>query len=320
MDSLKGRVIINESKSKKKNDNNNNKYSNMNNDINTTTTTTKKKKKFLLCFKPMTMDGLEDDPVFKYFTVEEKEGMLFPVISKPSMAPDKKEAQEEEEKGGGRRKKGRNNVKLSKFLKAVFTGTFLAKKLNERKLGESSFRSETIIAEKGVKTINSVNKDSLKQDDDNLRVNSNIFSSSRRSSAFTATTVCSSSSSSSTSNSRSMSQRRNSFESTLTGSNSQNEQDNNGSKQRQDKNNNVQKHEKRSSGFYIGFCLPLICLLVMVFWGKIFAILCTSMGFFMVCWSRRCALPEDSKSSKFDSDEHKKKVIMEGLLTRDRAH
>ena len=120
MDSLKGRVIINESKSKKKNDNNK-KYSNMNNN---TTTTTKKKKKFLLCFKPMTMDGLEDDPVFKYFAVEEKEGMLFPVISKPSMAPDKKEAQEEEEKGGGRRKKGRN-VKLSKFLKAVFTGTFL---------------------------------------------------------------------------------------------------------------------------------------------------------------------------------------------------
>lgn len=122
MDSLKGRVIINESKSKKKNDNNNKKYSNMNT---TTTTSTTKKKKFLLCFKPMTMDGLEDDPVFKYFSVEEKEGMLFPVISKPSMAPDKKEAQEEEEKGGGRRKKGRNNVKLSKFLKAVFTGTFL---------------------------------------------------------------------------------------------------------------------------------------------------------------------------------------------------
>lgn len=93
---------------------------------NNTTTTTKKKKKFLLCFKPMTMDGLEEDLVFKYFAVEEKEGMLLPVISKPSMAPDKKEAQEEEEeeKGGGRRKKGRN-VKLSKFLKAVFTGTFL---------------------------------------------------------------------------------------------------------------------------------------------------------------------------------------------------
>lgn len=123
MDSLKGRVIINESKSKKKNYNNNNnkKYSNVNN----TTTTTTKKKKFLLCFKPMTMDGLEEDPVFKYFAVEEKEGMLFPVISKPSMAPDKKEAQEEEEeKGSGRRQKGRN-VKLSKFLKAVFTGTFL---------------------------------------------------------------------------------------------------------------------------------------------------------------------------------------------------
>merc|ERR1712226_913384 len=249
------------------------------------------------------MDGLEEDLVFKYFAVEEKEGMLFPVISKPSMAPDKKEAQEEEEeeKGGGRRKKGRN-VKLSKFLKAVFTGTFLAKKLKKRKLGESSFRSETIIAEKGVKTINSVNKDSLKQDDDNPRINSNISSCSRRSYAFTATTMCSSSSSSSSSsNSRSMSQRCNSFESTLTGSNSQNEQDNNGSKQRQDKNNNVQKHEKRSCGFYIGFCLPLICLLVLIFWGKIFAILCTSMGFFMVRWSSRCALPKVGiKSSEFD--------------------
>ncbi|KAK7848089.1 uncharacterized protein LOC111995103 [Quercus suber] len=317
MDSLKGRVIINESKSKKKNFNNK-KYSNVNN----TTTTTTKKKKFLLCFKPMTMDGLEEDPVFKYFAVEEKEGMLFPVISKPSMAPDKKEAQvEEEEKGSGRRKKGRN-VKLSKFLKAVFTGTFLAKKLKKRKLVESSFRSETIITEKGVKTMNSVNKDSLKQDDDNLRINSNVSSCSRRSSAFTATPMCSSSSSSSsTSNSRSMSQRCNSFESTLTGANSQNEQDNNGSKQRQDKNNNVQKHEKRNRGFYIGFCLPLICLLVLIFWGKIFAILCTSMGFFMVRWSSRCALPEDGiKSSEFDSDEHKKKVIMEGLLKRGRAH
>lgn len=164
-----------------------------------------------------------------------------------------------------------------------------------------------------------MNKDSLKQDDDNVRINSNISSSSRRSSAFTATTVCSSSSSS-TSNSRSMSQRRNSFESTLTGSNGQNEQDNNGSKQRQEKNFILQKHEKRSRGFYVGFCLPLICLLVLIFWGKVFAILCTSMGFFMVRWSRRCALPEDSKSSEFDSYEHKKKVIMEGLLRRDRAH
>ena len=200
-------------------------------------------------------------------------------------------------------------------------GLCQAKKLKKRKLGESSFRSETIIAEKGVKTINSVNKDSLKQDDDNPRINSNISSCSRRSSAFTATTMCSSSSSS-TSNSRSMSQRCNSFESTLSGSNSQNEQDNNGSKQRQDKNNNnVQKHEKRSCGFYIGFCLPLICLLVLIFWGKIFAILCTSIGFFMVRWSSRCALPKvGTKSSEFDSDEHKKKVIMEGLLKRDRAH
>lgn len=196
-------------------------------------------------------------------------------------------------------------------------GLCQAKKLKKRKLGESSFRSETIIAEKGVKTINSVNKDSLKQDDENLRINSNISSCSRRFSAFTATTMCSSSSSSS---SRSMSQRCNSFESTLTGANSQNEQDNNGSKQRQDKNNNVKKHEKRSRGFYIGFCLPLICLLVLIFWGKIFAILCTSMGFFMVRWSSRSALPEDGiKSSEIDSDEHKK-VIMEGLLKRDRAH
>lgn len=201
-------------------------------------------------------------------------------------------------------------------------GLCQAKKLKKRKLGESSFRSETIIAEKGVKTINSVNKDSLKQDDENLRINSNISSCSRRFSAFTATTMCSSSSSSSssTSNSRSMSQRCNSFESTLTGANSQNEQDNNGSKQRQDKNNNVKKHEKRSRGFYIGFCLPLICLLVLIFWGKIFAILCTSMGFFMVRWSSRSALPEDGiKSSEIDSDEHKK-VITEGLLKRDRAH
>lgn len=291
MDSIKSRVI-NEYKNNMNNNNNNN---------------TKKNKKFLLCFRPMTTEGL-DDPVFKYIAVEEEEGMFFPKI----LAPDKKEQEQEpeEEKGGGRRKKDRN-VKLSRILKAVFTGTFLAKKLRKRKLRQSSFRSETNIATNGDKSLNSVNNNSMEQDVNNLSINSNVSSCSRCSAAFTSTTLCSSCSSSSASNSRSISQRCNSLRSNLIGS-----------KQRQEDNdNNVQEHGKGRYGFYIGLCLPIISLLALICWGKVFAIFCTSMGFFLVSWRCRCDLPEDGiKSLEFDSNEYKKRIIMEGLLKRNRAH
>lgn len=60
-------------------------------------------------------------------------------------------------------------------------------------------------------------------------------------------------------------------------------------------------------------------LLVLTFWGKLFAVICTSLWFYLVPsrsgkWSRPAG-----RVKKFDSVEHKKKIVMEGLLKRNRG-
>lgn len=91
-----------ESKNKKNKDS---KSSNIMNDNNTK----KKKNRFLSCFRPDSM-----------------EGFLFPKLLSPPLTLVKKE--EQEKVGGGGRKKHRN-ARLSRILKAIFTGTFLASTL-----------------------------------------------------------------------------------------------------------------------------------------------------------------------------------------------
>jgi hypothetical protein len=103
-----------ENKNEKKMDNKN---SNVNDN-------TKNKNNLFLCFRPITIDDL-DDQIFTYISGSEKKDLFFPKILSPpptTLAPDKKD---EHEKGAhGRRKKDRNATSI---LKALFTGTCLVR-------------------------------------------------------------------------------------------------------------------------------------------------------------------------------------------------
>ncbi|KAM3744442.1 hypothetical protein ACB098_06G053300 [Castanea mollissima] len=135
-----------ESKNKKNKDSKN---SNIMNDNNTK----KKKNRFLSCFRPDSM-----------------EGFLFPKLLSPPLTLVKNE--EQEKVGGGGKKKHRN-PRLSRILKAIFTGTFLAKKVRKRKSIQNSFTPETNV----IATKTTVNKtDSMKQEDIKLGNNSSLNS------------------------------------------------------------------------------------------------------------------------------------------------
>lgn len=71
-------------------------------------------------------------------------------------------------------------------------------------------------------------------------------------------------------------------------------------------------------------CLLLLTLLVLVLWGKVCAIVCTSTWLFLVPrWSiincTKSPLENCEDSSYVDSAEYKKKIILEGLLQRKRS-
>ncbi|KAI8552687.1 hypothetical protein RHMOL_Rhmol06G0286000 [Rhododendron molle] len=76
----------------------------------------------------------------------------------------------------------------------------------------------------------------------------------------------------------------------------------------------------------IGFCVLLVCLVVLTFWGRVVAILCTSMFLFLVRRRIERSPSVDSTVNGIDlpvndvdTKAYKKKVIMEGLLERNRG-
>lgn len=87
------------------------------------------------------------------------------------------------------------------------------------------------------------------------------------------------------------------------------------------KQNSVEDRRKRKCGSDKALCLLLIVsLLVLILWGKFFAILCTSVWFYLLPLSRRRKCKGEvscvEESNEFDSVQYKKKVIMEGMLER----
>jgi hypothetical protein len=146
-----------------------------------------------------------------------------------------------------------------------------AKRSSKRNLGQRSFRLETSNSTEESPT----NKQSLSDDEKKLTVNSND------------------------SDTRPLLETCNSFRSNSPGP-----------KQRRD---DAQKpgNEDGGCGFNAGLCLLVICLLVLTFWGKIFAIFCTSTWFYLIPRSTRYASPGDGKVfSGFDFEKNNKKVIM----------
>lgn len=89
---------------------------------------------------------------------------------------------------------------------------------------------------------------------------------------------------------------------------------------------NKQKSMKRDCGRKCTYnptlemCIFLVCLFVLVFWGKVFAIVtCTSTWLFFAPGQRSHQLRGVDSSDVIDSEEYKKRVIMEGLLERNRS-
>ncbi|KAJ0446527.1 hypothetical protein HanRHA438_Chr17g0799901 [Helianthus annuus] len=74
----------------------------------------------------------------------------------------------------------------------------------------------------------------------------------------------------------------------------------------------------------IGMSIILVILVILVLWGKLCAILCTSAWFFvaprLVAVGKRSAADkqrrESGKNLDLESEEYKKKVVLEGLLQR----
>ncbi|KAJ4849416.1 hypothetical protein Tsubulata_007253 [Turnera subulata] len=72
----------------------------------------------------------------------------------------------------------------------------------------------------------------------------------------------------------------------------------------------------------IGLSILLVTLIIMVLWGRVCAILCTSAWFYFIPRIRTGADQDTPKNGSaepnFDSEEYKKKVVLEGLLERKR--
>ncbi|KAG6767175.1 hypothetical protein POTOM_028357 [Populus tomentosa] len=85
---------------------------------------------------------------------------------------------------------------------------------------------------------------------------------------------------------------------------------------------NDHQNGKQSDHPFAGMSIIIMTLVLMLVWGKLCAILCTSAWFYFV---PRLRISEDSVSnglilaeSFYDSEEHKKKVVMDGFLERSR--
>lgn len=215
-----------------------------------------------------------------------------------------------DEEISGRKEKSRR--RFSRALKAVLFDILLVKKMGSKKYRINSFGSNSNLSTKSEKISKSA-REKLLDAEDMLRTNS-----SRSSSIFSYTTTngsgSSSCASSIASNSRSVSQRNGSFR----------------TNSMELKQVVQQKHipiptKKVSRGVFgsnTGLSLLLLSLLVLIFWGKVCAILCTSTWLFFMP-------PGQSKGGDLavnmvgmldvDSDEYKKRIILEGLLERNRS-
>lgn len=255
------------------------------------------------------MDGLErqgleeggdhyggGDPVLKCVKLEIKDGEVFPQIFPTNLPSSSKESTAYPEKRGHKKN-------ISRLLKAILFETSLAKKNKKRKLLQKLKQSEKVEKESNPEknSVDSKNKEFAKKDDGINISNSNMTGSSHSS-------LWSSSSSSLSLNSRSLSDTSRSFRSN--------------SSEFKPKQDNMQGNGKGHTST-IGLCLVLVSLMVLVLWGKVCAILCTSTWLFLV---PRCSKARNNLSQKIldyegiDSKEYKKMIIMEGLLERNRNH
>ncbi|KAL1806825.1 hypothetical protein ACET3Z_029893 [Daucus carota] len=92
-----------------------------------------------------------------------------------------------------------------------------------------------------------------------------------------------------------------------------------------DKNVTVKNRNKEALDSIVGMSIIIIILAVVLVWGKLCAILCTSAWLYMIPRLRTAADSDvimndalESDELNLYSDEHKKRVVLEGLLQRNR--
>ncbi|XP_073285438.1 uncharacterized protein [Primulina huaijiensis] len=203
----------------------------------------------------------------------------------------------------GRRKRAGGG--FASAMKAVFFKTSSAKKYRNKKSGQESFRSNSGYSSSSAnaKFVNT------KKNPEELLLRTNSNASSIFSPSVTDSSRSSSRSSSISSNSRSGSERIKRSASSLDFKKNLNPQ--------------AVKRDGEKCGCTVGMCMFFICLVALVFWGKVFAIVtCTSACLFLAPCRRRLESAASSVDLSLnyviDSEENKKRVIMEGLLERNR--
>ncbi|XP_045802828.1 uncharacterized protein At5g23160-like [Trifolium pratense] len=238
-------------------------------------------------FKPQRRKkGGTADPVLAYLAAADEDGVVLSSMAK-------------EECGSRRRKKGRDAWHA---LRKAFYDTSLMKKILR---------------------IKKTKKDSTS------RSNSNTESETINKLKSTRRTISNSNTSSNIANSPSLFSTTSSLNSTTSSyhdhmSNSSSHEVNNIPKPPPLKGTNCSVSKKSSfledkTKRYIALCmLWIISLLVLILWGKFFAILCTSIWFYFVPFRQRRKFKGvgSYRESEFDSVRYKKKIIMEGILER----
>ncbi|KAL6999431.1 hypothetical protein U1Q18_000592 [Sarracenia purpurea var. burkii] len=283
--------------------------------------------KLCLCFRPVAVDDRSlkpdctngsGDPVFSYISVQRKEKMVLPKIL---TALSEKRLKVSSDGGGRTKEKSRRS--FSRMLNAVLFETSLGKKVRNRKDGKNSFQSENHSAPEKTKNVsNAMNENPTPKDSseaEDPRLDSSRWPPMNSSIATASTSLWSSRDSSVTSSSKSLTEGKGSFRANPSVK----------TKQVNRSTSTEKVSELHSSN--IGFCLLLICLLALIFWGKVFAIFCTSMSLFLVpSLIKRISYPVngvDSPVNVIDSPEidaeseayKKRRVVMEGLLERHRS-
>ena len=76
------------------------------------------------------------------------------------------------------------------------------------------------------------------------------------------------------------------------------------------------KKQQQLDPALVGLSIIMVTLLIMLLWGRFCAILCTSAWcYFVPCFKKR-NLNSQYQYYRYDSEEYKKKVILEGFLER----
>ncbi|KAL2472859.1 uncharacterized protein Fot_48595 [Forsythia ovata] len=233
--------------------------------------------------------------------VKNREWRKFFLCFKPETSDDGsvKPASSEDESSRKNKKKTRRS--FSRAMKAVLFETSLMKKIQGKRSRKNSFRSNSNLSSKSEKTVKkTVSYKELSNPKEIFRTTSNysssLFSSnpSSRSTSISSNTFASSISS----NPRSLSEIKRSASFDF-----------------QNLNINKQVSKKGFVESYAGICIFLVSLFSLVIWGKVFAILtCTSTCLFFGPRPR-----VESPVNDVYTEEHKKRVIMEGMLERNRS-